>query len=155
MQERRQKNFQEWKRATEKTRPKNSTIKPLSILSVSCMKIQGGTAPADPRCRRPCLHAKIKPIGFVYSFCVSNVHYYCSIVLFVCFVPSLSCCHEKATVALYFGRIRTRLGVFQVFRLFSCFLPLNLLLVRSHQAEIIIVKRLIQGCNNVYDEGGS
>jgi len=30
-----------------------------------------------------------------------------------------------------------------------------LLLVRSHQAEIIIVKHLIQGRNNVYDEGGS
>jgi len=32
---------------------------------------------------------------------------------------SLSSYHEKATVALYFGRIRTRLGVvhFQVFRL--------------------------------------
>ena len=29
----------------------------------------------------------------------------------------------------------------------SC--PLNLLLVRNHQAEIIIVKRLIQGRNNV------
>ena len=29
----------------------------------------------------------------------------------------------------------------------SC--PLNLLGVRSHQAEIIIVKRLIQRCNNV------
>ena len=27
--------------------------------------------------------------------------------------------------------------------------PLNLLLVQSHQAEIIIVKRLIQGRNNV------
>jgi len=25
------------------------------------------------------------------------------------FVPSLSSCHEKATVALYFGRIRTHL----------------------------------------------
>jgi len=60
-------------------------------------------------------------------------------------------------VALYLGRIRTRLGVvhFRVFRLFFDFLPLNLLLVRSHQAEIIIVKRLIQGSNNVYDEGGS
>jgi len=32
---------------------------------------------------------------------------------------------------------------------------LNLLLVRSHQAEIIIVKRLIQRRNNVSDEGGS
>ena len=29
--------------------------------------------------------------------------------------------------------------------------PLNLLLVRSHQAEIIIVKRLIQGRNYVPD----
>jgi len=42
--------------------------------------------------------------------------------LFVCylFVPSLFSCHEKATVALYFGRIRTRLEVvhFRVFRLF-------------------------------------
>jgi len=36
---------------------------------------------------------------------------------------------------------------------FFDFLPLNLLLNRSHQAEIIIVKRLIQGRNNVYDEG--
>jgi len=36
------------------------------------------------------------------------------------FVPSLSSCHEKATVALYFGRIRTRFGVvhFRVFQLF-------------------------------------
>jgi len=42
-------------------------------------------------------------------------------VLFVCvFVPSLSYCHEKAMEALYFRRIRTRLGVvhFRVFRLF-------------------------------------
>ena len=31
----------------------------------------------------------------------------------------------------------------------SNFCPLNLLLVRSHRAEIIIVKRLIQGRNNV------
>jgi len=36
---------------------------------------------------------------------------------------------------------------------FFDFLPLNLLLVRSYQAEII-VKRLIQGRNNVYDKGG-
>jgi len=43
-------------------------------------------------------------------------------ILFVCclFFPSLSSCHEKATVALHFGRMRTRLGVvhFRVFRLF-------------------------------------
>jgi len=37
-----------------------------------------------------------------------------------------------------------------VFRLLPCyFLLLNLLLVRSHQAQIFIVKRLIQGRNNV------
>jgi len=38
---------------------------------------------------------------------------------------------------------------------FFYFLPLNLLLVRSNQAETIIVKRLIQGRNNGYNEGGS
>jgi len=38
---------------------------------------------------------------------------------------------------------------------FFDFLPLNLRLVRSHQAEIIIVKRLIQGRNNVCAKGGS
>jgi len=75
----------------------------------------------------------------------------------VCFLPALSFCHGKATVALYFGRIRTRLGVvhFGFFRLFFDFLLLNLLLVRSHQAEKIILKRLIQGCNNVCSEGES
>ena len=50
------------------------------------------------------------------------------------------------------GGIRTSLGVFDDLMFLwissnSC--PLNLLLVRSHQAEIIIVKRLIQGRNNV------
>jgi len=31
--------------------------------------------------------------------------------IFVClFVPSLSSCHEKETIVLYFGRNRTRLG---------------------------------------------
>jgi len=76
---------------------------------------------------------------------------------FVCsFVPSLSSCHDKATVALYFGRICARLWnchISEFSGCFSDFLPLNLLLVRSHQAEIIIVKRLIQGRNNVCDEG--
>ena len=48
--------------------------------------------------------------------------------------------------------IRTCLGVFgdpilQWISSNSC--PLNLLLVRSHQAEIIIVKRFIQGRNSV------
>jgi len=44
-QERRQKNFQ--RGATEKTSPKNSTIKPPSALSVSFWKFRRG-----PRCRR-------------------------------------------------------------------------------------------------------
>jgi len=39
--------------ATEKTRPKYSTIRPPSILLVPCMKIQGGHGPPAPRCRRP------------------------------------------------------------------------------------------------------
>jgi len=38
---------------------------------------------------------------------------------------------------------------------FYYLLPLNLLLVRSHQADIIVVKRLIQERNNVYHDGGS
>jgi len=71
----------------------------------------------------------------------------------------LSSGHMKATVALYFRRILIRLGVacFQVFRfLLWFFFPVNLLLLfRSHQAEIIIIKRLIEGCNNVTDEGGN
>ena len=41
--------------------------------------------------------------------------------------------------------IQCSCGFFRI--LVQC--PLNLLLVRSHQAEIIIVKRLIQGRNNV------
>jgi len=38
---------------------------------------------------------------------------------------------------------------------FFYFLLLNLLFIRCHQAEKIIVKCLIQGRNNVYDEGRS
>ena len=51
-----------------------------------------------------------------------------------------------------FERIRICVGVGYPMFLWissnSC--PLNLLLVRSHQAEIFIVKRLIQGRNNVF-----
>ena len=59
---------------------------------------------------------------------------------------------RKRRCAICFGQIRTRLGVdhfpsFPVDVLTSS--HINLLLIRSHQAEIIIVKRLIQGCNNV------
>ena len=50
------------------------------------------------------------------------------------------------------GRIRTSLGVSidpMFFRVSSKSCLLNLLLVRSHQAQLIVVKRLIQGRNNV------
>jgi len=52
-------------------------------------------------------------------------------------------------VAFYFGRILTRLGV-AYFNFFGCFnfFPVILLFVKSHQAEIIVVKRLIQELNN-------
>jgi len=72
------------------------------------------------------------------------------IILLVCFVPSLSSYHEKATVPIYFEPILTRLGVadFQASGWFFNFFPVILLLVRSHQAKIIIVKRHIHGCNN-------
>jgi len=56
----------------------------------------------------------------------------------LCFPPS-----RESDGAVHFDRTRTRLGVihFQAFRLFL--FPVYLLLVRSHQAAIIIVKRLI------------
>jgi len=47
----------------------------------------------------------------------------CNCLFVYLFVPSLSFCHEKATVALYFERIRTRLGVIH-FRVFWLFLRL-------------------------------
>ena len=59
---------------------------------------------------------------------------------------------RESNRALCFGRIRNHLGVdhfpsFPVDVLTSS--HVNLLLVQSHQAEIIIVKCLIHGCNNV------
>ena len=83
-----------------------------------------------------------------------------------CCCAYLSSCHRTASDANllddphtfqsndYFviGGIRTCLGVssYPMFLLISSnSRPLHLLLVRSHQAEIIIVKRLIQECNNV------
>jgi len=71
------------------------------------------------------------------------------------FVPPLSSCHEKTTVALYFGRIRNRLGVvvyFRVFWLFLIFLTNEFGACSKHQSAIIIVKRFIQGRNNVCDK---
>jgi len=46
-------------------------------------------------------------------------------LLFVCFVPFLSFCSEKATVVLYFGQILNRLGVagFQCFSLLLWLYP--------------------------------
>jgi len=47
------------------------------------------------------------------------------------------------------------LSIFEFFGCLFDYVPLYLLLVRSHQAEIIIVKHLIQGRINVRNEGGS
>ena len=83
-----------------------------------------------------------------------------------CCSAYLSSCHQTASDAylledphtfhyqdyLVIGGIHTCLGVSDdpmFLWISSNFCPLNLLLVRSHQAEIIIVKRLIQGRNNV------
>ena len=55
-------------------------------------------------------------------------------------------------MALSFGRISSVLGIDTVFKFStwsSTFFQINLLLVRSHRAEIIIVERLIQEHNNV------
>jgi len=51
---------------------------------------------------------------------VEHFHYHLFICLFVCFVLFHLYPPVTRTVALYFGRIRTRLGVvhFRVFRLF-------------------------------------
>ena len=91
---------------------------------------------------------------------------FCNYLNCSCCSAYLSSCHRTASDANllddphtfhyndYFviGGIRTCLGVsnhpmFLSNSSNSC--PLNLLLVRSHQAEIIIVKRLIQAQNNV------
>ena len=85
---------------------------------------------------------------------------------FCCCSAYLSSCHRTASGANllddshtfhyqdYFviGGIRTCLGVSDdpmFLWISSNFCQLNLLLVRSHQAEIIIVKHLIQGRNDV------
>ena len=88
-------------------------------------------------------------------------------IICCCCSAYLSSCHRTASDAKilddphtfhyndYFviGGIRTCLGVSDdpmFLSIFSNSCPLNLLLVRSHPAEIIIVKkRLIQGLNNV------
>ena len=52
---------------------------------------------------------------------------------------------------MHIGRIQTRLGIalcFRVFRLNFASDFFNLLLVRFHQAEILVEKHLIQGRNN-------
>ena len=61
---------------------------------------------------------------------------------------SLSSYRKKAAEAPCSGRIQTRLGVAFVFRLNFASDFFNLLLAGFHQAEIIIVKHLIQGRNN-------
>jgi len=60
IQRRRQKNFQDGERGATENRPKNSTIKPLSTVSVQCMKIQGGDGPPAPRCQRPWIYSTFR-----------------------------------------------------------------------------------------------
>ena len=106
---------------------------------------------------------------FLGSVCKSFVwlgHHNATICCCCCCSAYLSSCHRTASDANllddphtfhyqdYFviGGIRTCLGIsddpmFLWISSNSC--PLNLLLVRSHQAEIIIVKRLTQGRNSV------
>ena len=67
-------------------------------------------------------------------------------------VAALSSCIEKAMVSLGLGQIRTSFGRDHFTRFFVAIRLLShvaLLLVRSHQAETIIVKRLIQRRNIV------
>ena len=59
------------------------------------------------------------------------------------FITTTTSWLEESAPAKGFPVIQCSCGFFSN----SC--PLNLLLVQSHQAEIIIVKRLIQGHNNV------
>jgi len=74
------------------------------------------------------------------------------------FVPSLILLlRESDSGSIFWTNLHSlRSCPFPTFSVVSfVFLPFNLLLVvRSHQAEIIIVKRLIQGRNNVFNEGG-
>ena len=59
--------------------------------------------------------------------------------------------HFECNDYFMLGGIRTRLGVssdLMFLWISSNSYPLNLLLIQSHQAEIVIVKRLIQGCNS-------
>jgi len=71
-----------------------------------------------------------------------------SLVVFFIFIR----CHEKATVALFCMNPHLfrscRLPSFPVASFIFSQLIFHLQLVRSHQAEIIVVKRLIQGRNN-------
>ena len=110
-----------------------------------------------------CVKIRLLPQFWYYSKCVYTI---AATKVACCCSAYLSSCHRTASDANllddpltfhfndYFviGGIHTRLWVsdnpmFLWISFNSC--PLNLLLFRSHQAEIIIVKRLIQGRNNV------
>jgi len=61
-----------------KKTPKNRIIKPLSTISVTCMKIQGGHGPPAPCCRRPCshlycLHLSLSGVSFLVLLLLSLV----------------------------------------------------------------------------------
>jgi len=75
-------------------------------------------------------------------------------MLFCLFVPSL---RESDGGVIFWTKPHPLMSCpFQEYSgCFFNFLPLNLLLVRSHQAEISSMKLLIQGRNNVCDESES
>jgi len=59
-----------------------------------------------------------EPLDNTIVVCASGTSISKDACLFhLCFVPSLSSCHEKATVAICVERIRTRLGVVQIWQL--------------------------------------
>jgi len=80
--------------------------------------------------------------------------------LLVCFVCAIFILlSRKSDVALYFGRILTRLGVsdFQVSVYFFDFFPVNLLLVQSHHASRVNCRKASYPKDTITrrDEGGS
>ena len=119
--------------------------------------------------RRSALEQIFSFLPKIFEFCPSAKQIdatYAFLFLCVCFSAYLSSCYRTASDAnllddphtfhcidcFVIGRICTCLEVsnnpmLQLISLNSC--PLNLLLLRSHQAEIIIVKRLTQGRNSV------
>ena len=96
-----------------------------------------------------CLPVESFLLVLLLSFVISGLPRWGSLLLSD---PCLSSSHEEATVVLFFLTNPHLLKSWPcvAFPLTFDFFPCKfLLLVRSHQAEIIIVKRLSQGRNNV------